>query len=213
MKIFSSIILFLLVLNFRIQLNAQNFHYGFQAGLVVANSHLLFEPELEHASNSWDPILSYDINGHVSFRSNGFWGLSTEPGYMQKGELQKYNKDDSNDDVRIQLNYLQIPVLWQSYFAKIIFISLGPEFAYLLNVKAKSESNKVDISKYFEKKFEVSGIIGGGVTLIHHIDIEFRYNHGITYLRKLSVVDILGNPQGEVTEYNQYFQLVFRLKL
>lgn len=213
MKIFQGILLLILVFNFKIQLKAQNFHFGFQGGMVVANSHLLFEPELERDINSYDPIISYDINGSFSFRNKGFWGISTEPGYIQKGELQIYNKDDPHDDVRVQLNYFQIPILWQFYFAKIIFVSLGPEIAYLVNVKAKSESNKVDISKYFEKKFEASGIIGAGVNLINHIDIEFRYNHGITYLRKLPVVDYLGRQQGEVTEYNQYFQLVFRIKI
>jgi len=64
----------------------------------------------------------------------------------------------------------------------------------------------------YEKNFEISGIIGIGVTVFNHIDIEFRYNHGITTYREMVWTNINGEIQATAVEYNNYLQLLVRYK-
>jgi hypothetical protein len=185
----------------------QEFQFGFVSGLNIANARLIHKPAID-GQPVFYPMVSYNVNGHIGFKITGFWGILAEPGYIQKGGVQKYDKD-----IRFQMNYLQLPLLANFYFGEKFFISLGPEFAYLMNVKAKSKDYSYDISDMYDNDFEISGNFRINYNVHKHFDIGLQYSHGLIYTSKLNFTDVTGSLNGESKEYNQYFQVFVRLKL
>ncbi len=197
-----------LLLAFGLNANAQNIKFGILAGFDVANSRLTNKPK-EFDSRLFYPIISFNVNGYVGYKSGEILGMSAEPGFIQKGGRQK----GMEGDIRIQINYLQLPILLDLYVSDKIFISIGPELSYLINAKAKSKQYSNDITDQYEKKVELSGIVGINYKMTDKLDIGFRYNHGLTYTTKITFTDEFGNEQGDMKEYNQYFQLIVRFKI
>jgi len=188
---------------------AQDFKFGLLAGFDVVNARLTNKPETEGDSRVFYPMISFNANGYVGFKSARFWGISCEPGFIQKGGVTK----GVNNNIRIQLNYIQIPILFDFFIQDKIFISVGPELSYMINAKARSKDNSNDISDLYDKDFEVSGMIGINYNIIDKLDLGLRYNHGLTYISKIAWTNAIGEFQGESKEYNQYFQLVVRFKI
>ena len=198
------------------KINAQGIKFGLTAGSVFANANLTNKPDHYGHYRVYYPMLSYNINGYIGYKSAGFWGLSAEPGIIQKGGIQRYDKSTKNDDLRFQLNYLQLPLLAEIYFNDKLFASIGPEIAYMMNAKVTNKifsKYKSDITKLYDNKFELSGIIGINYNIIQKIDVGLRYNHGLTYTQEIIWTDEIGTPLGTSKEYNQYIQFILRFKI
>ncbi len=199
-----------LLLIFNTSLFAQDFKFGLVGGLDVANSHLTNKSEVNSDSRVYYPMISFNANGYIGYRSTGLWGISLEPGYIKKGGVQQYDEDN---DVKCQISYLQLPVLADFYLSEKIFISVGPEFAYQINAKANAKDYSLDISDLYDNDFELSGIIGINYNIQKHFDVGVKYSHGLTYVSKNSLVDEAGESSEDSKEYNQYFQLFVRFKI
>ena len=198
------LLIFLIVIS-GFKLLAQEFKYGFEAGFDIANSHMTNLPKGERL---YYPMISYNFNGYLGYKINGLFGASIDPGFIQKGGLQK-----GNTDIRFQYNYIQIPILVDLFVTDRFFISIGPEFAYLINAKAKSANNSNDITQYYDRRKELSALVGLNYNLNKWLDIGLRYNHGLTYTSKIILANENGDIIGEMKEYNQYFQLFLRIKI
>lgn len=194
-------------------LHAQNFKFGLLTGFDIANARLTNKPDIEGDLRIYYPMISFNANGYIGFRSARFWGLSVEPGFIQKGGVQLMNKEDKKDDLKFKLNYIQIPILADFYLTNKLFISIGPELAYMLNAKVKSKDNSNDISDIYDNDFEISGLIGINYNIIKKLDIALRYSHGLSYTMKIIWRGDFGDYLGKSKEYNQYFQLLVRLKI
>src|SRR5690554_2365633 len=60
-----------------------------------------------------DPILSYSLNAHLSFRSD-YVGITMEPGYIKKGgQLGDFNNGMSS---QFSFHYIQLPLLLDIHF-------------------------------------------------------------------------------------------------
>ncbi len=205
-------VLFVLIIS-QAQLDAQGFEFGIQSGIVLANSHLVFDPSFDESDRGFDPIISFSINGFTGYRSSSFWEISAEPGYIQKGSLQIGSEDDSSDDIRIQCHYLQIPIVIKTRFADALYFSLGPELGYLIKVNSKPES-MYDLNEFYDRKYELSGLVGFGFTVFSNLDFELRYNHGITHKLETNYMHGIGTEvlEGKVRDYNEYFQMIVRYR-
>jgi hypothetical protein len=198
-----------LVLCTGLSINAQDFKFGFLTGIDVVNIRLKDKIAFEGDPRVYDPMISFHVNGYVGFKGTGFWGLSVEPGFIQKGGIQK----SADDNIRIQLNYIQLPILADFYLSDKIFVSVGPEFGYMMSAKAKSKDISNDISFLYDNEFEVSGLIGINYNIIDKMDLGFRYSHGLTYTSKITWTNVSGNPKGESSLHNQYLQFLVRFKV
>lgn len=188
----------------------QDFKFGLVGGFDVANSRLTKKQVTGGDTRVFHPIFSFNTNAYVGYKSASFWGISLEPGYIQKGGELKYENDYY--DVRVQMNYIQLPILADFYLGEKFSISVGPEFSYMINAKAKSTDFSNDISGFYNKKFELSGIVGINYYFHKNFDIGLKYNHGLTYTTKIEWTDDNGILIGQTNEYNQYFQLCVRFK-
>jgi hypothetical protein len=185
MKTIQIFIGFILLSTFGIY--AQNIMYGISAGLDVANEQYIGNKT--YPNESLSPMISYNANAYIGYKSQGYWGLSIEPGFMQKGYMLHY----ANNNMRIKCNYLQMPIFVNIYFTDKLFISAGPEIAYFL-------WNRYAYVLKGRNNLELSGLIGINYNISKKIDIGLRYNHGITSISTMTKL------------YNQYFQLLLRIK-
>jgi hypothetical protein len=189
---------------------AQDFKFGVLAGLDLSTTQQTNLPD--NLSEFWDvdPMITFNVNGYAGYKSAGIWGISVEPGFIQKGALHK--SDDSK--ARFQLNYIHMPVLGDIYLLDKLFISVGPEFGWMINAKAKADDYTNDITEIYKNhRYELSGLIALNYELNEHLDIGIRYNHGLTNISKITYTDQLGNVTGESKEYNQYFQIILRFRI
>ncbi|RKD89857.1 porin family protein [Mangrovibacterium diazotrophicum] len=191
-------------------LNAQNFDLGIAAGFDRASLHLSNSAE-NNLTYEISSIGTYNINGYLSFKDNGFWGLSVEPGIIRKGWNQSYNSNDQKNKLR--LYYLQIPILSDFYLSDRFFISIGPEIDYLISAKNKYDSNTQDIVKYLNR-FELSGMIGISLKINEFVTTSLRYSHGLTEVSKdfIWTNSEIQNPD-ESKDTNRYFQIILKMRI
>lgn len=198
---------FSLMLVFTSTVFSQDLKFGFEAGFDVANAQMIYKPD--NFPKMFYPMIAFNVNGYIGYKSSGFWGLSAEPGYVQKGGRQKY----TDGYLRYQLNYIQLPVLAELYITDKIFFSVGPEFGYMINAKVKSGQNSNGITDFYNRRFELSGQAGINYRIYDKLDIGLRYNHGLMYIQKITLRNEFGDQMGEVKNFNQYFQLMVRFKI
>lgn len=196
------------------KLNAQSLDVGLYAGIGISNVNITNSPDI--SQTDFSSILSYNFNGYLSYKGKGFWGFSIEPGIIRKGWDMSF--DNQNLESKIRLHYIQLPILSDFYLSDKIYFSLGPEICYLLSSKAKFKSDinsgTEDLKGYFSK-FELSGLIAINYRINDNFNISFRYSHAVT-----EVADGISWEFDEYSEnfiesndYNQYFQLLFKIRL
>jgi hypothetical protein len=203
-KILTLSILVVFALFSGINIKAQGFKYGIEAGFDFAN--IQFK-----GFNEKDYILmpSYNFNLFAGYQFNKLIGFTIEPGFMQKGGLVK----SWNGNFRVQKNYIQFPLLVDFYITKRLYLSTGPEFAFLMSAQIWSSNWSGSIYDQHDTKFEFSGLIGINYNIYKSFDIAFRYNHGISNFKRIYMDAHDGSYMGESREYNQYFQLLVRYKI
>lgn len=185
---------------------AQHFKFGLQAGLDITKSYLIDLPEEITENLTISPMISYNINGYIAYKGNSFLGLSIEPGFIKKGRNQ-------NDGVKYHFNYIQLPILAEIYLTDKLFLSVGPELGYLINVKVKSEDAPDYKNDLYDKKFELSGLIGINYSIIENFDIGLRYSRSLTSTSDRIWTNEYGEKGEESKEYNQYIQVLVRFKI
>ena len=194
------------------EIKAQEYRFGLQAGIGLSNV-LTKDPPPTLGQFSFDTEfkIAYNVNGYFGYKSKHFWGISLEPGYIQKGYyvpslargFEAYN---------LNFNYIHLPVLADFYIGSSIVISIGPEFAYLTKAIAKSKNFSNLLTDNYAK-YELSGLVGIQFKTSRHIDTGIRYNHGIKRVSHISFTDDNGQPLDEINQYNQYFQVFVRYRI
>lgn len=180
-KVFLSIVL----LGVITMLNAQKVKFGVKAGLNIAN------------------VTGSDADGNkalASFYGGGLVnipvttnGLSVQPELVYSGQGAK---ESGGGDAKVNLGYLNIPVLAKYTFNGGFFAETGPQLGFLLNAKAKSSGVSVDVKDSF-KSTDFSWGFGIGYQSSMGIGAGVRYNYGISKLDK----------EGDAKVYNGVIQI------
>jgi outer membrane protein with beta-barrel domain len=199
-----------LIAFFIFKTNAQEFKLGVQIGIGLSDKRTVFKnsPFGPFDDNSMKKV-SYNVNGYLGFKSKYFFGISLEPGFIQKG-YHAPSIGSGFEAYNVNYNYITSPVLADFYIGNSIVFSIGPEFSYLTKAIAKSESFSNSLL-FGPPKFEVSGLIGIQFKIAQHMDTGIRYSRGFTPIYSISFTNDNGQPiDGELNEYNQYFSVFFR---
>lgn len=237
MSLKKTVIIFTLAIITCTSTNAQNFEYGFELGLGVSAIHMSNVPLGITYTRMYNPIAIYNINGFVSYKSNSFWGLSVEPGIIQKGGIQLYNYRNSrleliHNNVFVVEHYIQLPILYNIYWGKRMYFSVGPELAYRLSEDAgitntvnnsdysisayKSLGNLV-IADYIlpdaERRLEISGVLGLNCSMTKKFDVGIRYSYGFHNLVDVTWENNYGSLLGHSLTHNQYLQFLMKLRI
>ena len=217
--------------------NAQSIEYGFELGLGESAIHMSDVPQGILYTRMYNPIPIYSINGLVSYKSNSFWGLSVEPGIIQKGGVQLYDSRNSKlqlirNNVFVVEHYIQLPILYNIYWGKRVYFSVGPEVAYRLSESASTtntvNSTDYSISAYkalghlaiadyilpdVDRRLEISGVLGVNFCVNRKFDLGLRYSYGFHNLVDVTWVDEMGFMLGHSSTHNQYLQFLMKFKI
>lgn len=144
---------------------AQSVNFGLKGGLNVSSL------------TTMDAKAGYHLGGLAHIHLNSQWAIQPELVYSNQGG--KYTISDGEHN--LNLNYINIPVLFQ-YMADGGFrIETGPQLGILTDVEDRVGDFKTDnfTSSDF-KNTDVSWVFGLGYVGPHGLGIDARYNAGLT---------------------------------
>ena len=190
MKKYTFLFLFIFVLAGRMG-TAQNLSFGPTAGFSVSN--------LSGKEDTRSKV-GLVAGGFFNYSSKNWFGVGVQILYNQLGA----NLSSSTD--AINLNYLQVPVLFTYYlsgdnsvgsFRPKLF--LGPHVNFLLNAK-NNAGNDLNPNGIYYKNTELGVTLGGGFNyaLANKIWLNFdvRYGVGLTDAKQAPNTDVLNRALG-----------------
>jgi hypothetical protein len=136
--------------------------------------------------------VGYHIGGYALFKINKKFSLQPELLYSVQGQ---YFTNVTYSNLKTTLNYINIPVMLKYYPVGSLNIQVGPQLGILASAKGDlvpyDNSGNIsgrpvfnqDLSGYL-KSIDFAIAFGAGITLPGNIDLNVRYNVGITDINK-----------------------------
>lgn len=118
--------------------------------------------------------------------------FSIQPEILYNGVGSKY---DGDSDLRLNLDYISIPVMFQYNFVPNFYVEAGPQFGFLINSKLKSDVGSFDADDVF-KGFDVGIGLGAGYYFTDDFGVTARFVAGLN--------DIVDNNPGDAVRNNVF---------
>jgi hypothetical protein len=159
--------------------SAQNVNIGIKGGL---NLYTIAGDGDE--GNDYKPSFHIGLLGHIHMSDN----FALQPELVFSAQGAKYG-----DDQKLDLNYLNVPVMFQYMFDNGFRLQAGPQVGFLLSAEAdgndvKDNLNGTDLGL---------GIGMGYVNPESNFGFDLRYNHGLSNI----------NENDNFDSFNRGFQL------
>ena len=150
--------------------------------------------------------------------------LQPEIMYSAEGFVSKIDDTDnmSSDEKEVEtnLNFLSVPVTVIIKPTKFFNIQLGPEFGYLLKAVAKGDVDKTTVTDFYNRP-ELGLNLGLGITIGGLVNVNLRYNKGLTKLFDGNTSELEGEenpnmselPEGTTEILNNMFQISVGLNI
>lgn len=122
-----------------------------------------------------------DVKAKLGFNVGGFAELPLADAFSLRPEVVfsgQGAKADGEGDYKLNLGYLNVPVLakWSSEGG--FFAETGPQVGFLLSAKAKAGDLDMDMKDYY-KSIDFAWAFGIGYQVASNIGINGRYNLGL----------------------------------
>ena len=165
---------------------------------------------LLNASHAIDNKFAYYVGGFAKVKLSDKLFLQPEIVYSLEGgktngiyySVGANGQDYKINHERVNLNYINVPIMLQYKATDKFYLEAGPQFGFLLNAKYKRDidgkGNTTDVSDNF-KAFNFGVAIGAGYQITPQLGINARYTHGLT--------DIVKNNHPEIDGKTRSLQL------
>ena len=192
----------LLVLLFTICVKAQELKFGLMTGLNNTTFRISNVSGNSFSSVTINSAISYHINAVVEFRSDSWWGVTLEPGYIKKGGSLDltYLKGSAIAYSQNSFEYanIQLPVLLNIYLGQKFYLSTGLSFDYSISSSDNNRYRALFIPNYeilpvMNNKLFCSAQLGISYELTKKYDIGIRYEYGLTKLVDVNLIKGLTN--------------------
>ncbi|WP_299005006.1 porin family protein [uncultured Tenacibaculum sp.] len=164
--------LLLVALVFAATSQAQNF--GIKGGLNLSNL-TNFEKSFEEEVESESIRTSFHIGLYNEFKITDAFSIQPEILYSSQGVKNKANGIEG----KVQLDYINIPVLAKVYLGESFFVEAGPQIGFLINdeiqVGSLNFSNNEDLFNTVDYSFD----LGLGFKLAENVALNARYGFGL----------------------------------
>ena len=136
---------------------------------------------------SGDELAGYDKAGLIgglqcAMKFSKKWTLQFEMIFIQKGSKYRARIDLGDPNFyRLQLNYMEVPVLLQYHYKKFTF-EAGPGYGYLINYKEENAGGDVTGLRPFNKS-EISINAGINYALPQNFGINIRFSNSLNSIR------------------------------
>jgi len=216
-----------------VETNAQELKYGIMAGPnLVSMSLSNASGDGFHYDSS--PDITYNVNGFMELRSDSWWGISLEPGFIRKGGLldltySKGTKKISSQNSRLYSN-VELPVLLNIDLNQKFYLSAGIELDYTVSSSLNNQyrtiamsyipagststqygtstSSSIVLLPNLNNKLSCSAILGVSYRFNDTYDICLRYGLGLTKLTTVNLIDNINN-----STYCNYLQLALKYNI
>ncbi|WP_400076217.1 porin family protein [Winogradskyella sp. R77965] len=145
--------------------SAQSIDYGLKAGLNLANLN-----GADDASN----LTSFHVGGFAEIELSEKFSLQPELLYSRQGAKEQ------EDDVKIKLDYLSIPIMAKYYVAEKFSLEFGPQMGFLINDKIVFDDSDAPDVETDGASFDLGLNIGVGLDVTSNLFTQLRYSYGIT---------------------------------
>ena len=147
---------------------------GIKGGVNVYNVHNDNDTKYDSKAG-----FHFGLLGHIHFDSN--FAIQPEIVYSAQGA--------KNGDTKYNLDYLNVPVLFQYMFDNGFRIQAGPQLGFLISAKSKNNNDNTDIKDYY-KPIDFGASIGASYVFPPTgFGIDVRYNLGLSNINKDSDVN------------------------
>jgi hypothetical protein len=165
---------------------AQNINLGIKGGLNVYNINNDNGPK-------YDSKIGFNVGllGHIHLAKQ----LALQPELVYSTQGAKFTT--AGIETKINLGYINIPILFQYMFDNGFRLEAGPQIGFLTSAKAETGNTEIDFKDNL-KKVDVG--IGAGIGYVHPptgFGVDVRYNIGLSSI----------NENNSVDSYNRGLQL------
>lgn len=145
-----------------------------------------------------------DFNGGIFASVHLFNSFYLQPELIYSG--QGSSAIDSIP-VKINYNYLNVPVLFKYLHASGIFAETGPQIGFLLSANVNAPSHSVEITRYLHSS-DFSWAFGlGYIFRTSGLGIDVRYNLGLTNTQMPGNDDTANNSVFQIDLFYQFKSL------
>ncbi len=153
---------------------AGHINLGIKGGVNVYNVH-------NDNDTKYDQRAGYNFGlfGHIHF--DGQFAIQPEIVYSAQGA--------KNGDTKYNLDYVNVPVLFQYMFDNGFRLQAGPQVGFLISAKSKTNNDNTDIKDNY-KPIDFGVSIGASYIFPPTgFGIDARYNFGLSNINKNSAVN------------------------
>jgi len=157
--------------------NAQHVNVGIKAGLNLYN--------INNDNNvEYDPKVGFHVGllGHIHLAKQ--LALQPEITYSTQGAKRTIGSIDT----KLNLGYINVPVLIQYMFDNGFRLQAGPQVGFLVNAKSEVGSNDTDVKNNFKS---IDFGLGFGVGYIKPstgFGVDLRYNIGVANINENTAI-------------------------
>ena len=172
---------------------AQEINLGVKGGLNVAG--------VGGDTDVLESRLGFHLGGYAEIGFNEMFSLQPELLYSKQGA-----QSVSTSEVKLNLDYLTIPLLAKVTLTEELSGYLGPQIGFVTNAEVKDNEGSDKVTSEY-KSTDLGLAVGLGYELDNGLNFSARYTHG------LSNIDNVFNNAAEYKEHNQVFQVSVGYKL
>lgn len=190
--------------------NAQEVKFGAKAGANLSNVKTSF-PAIageSEANPDTKSVIGFHVGGFAEIKLSDKFAF--QPELLLSTEGSKLETTDSGSifgvsysekfESKVNLTYLNLPLLAKYYVTEDLFITAGPQLGFLLSAKSKdetsvtvgnnteTESSNENVKDDF-KSINFSASVGAGYFFTENIFAEARYNVGLSNIAKSEDID------------------------
>ena len=172
--------------------NAQETKFGIKGGVNFAN----LTGDIEDNSS----LVGFNVGGLVEIKVSDKFFIQPELLFSAQGAKAEYTEGTINYEGKLNLGYLNIPLMAKYYVAEGLSLEAGPQIGFLLSAKSKSDatdgnfstSDEQDVKEFFEST-DFGLNFGAGYDFTSNLSAGVRYNLGLTNIAKNSGDDEIKN--------------------
>ncbi len=128
-----------------------------------------------------------DYDGKTGFHLGGLAHIHVSKQFAVQPELMFSTQggQDDGDDFKLNLNYINLPILAQYMFDGGFRLQTGPQIGFLTGAETKSGDIEVDVDDQIQS-IDFSWVFGGGYLFPSGFGVDVRYNLGISNISDIS---------------------------
>lgn len=167
-----------------------------KAGVTITSiTNMDYDSKIPGATGKaeYQTFVGATIGGEVEYQVTDRFSVAAGVGYIMQGKQwddYKFSGYEEKEQ-KVELGYVNVPVVANYYIFKGLAVKAGVQFAFLTNAKAKGTvvngntetTGSIDIKDECNT-FDFSIPVGVSYEFDNHIVIDARYNIGITKVNK-----------------------------